>query len=83
MALIIVGVVTLAAVIYIMIHQLGLDPNLDFGAGAYYYADIPDYEKKLNWDIYKAKLPYWVYVVIFLLWGFLMWKLWQWIERKK
>ena len=41
-ALLVVGVATLAAVVYIMVRRLGLNPDLDFGAGAYYYADIPD-----------------------------------------
>ena len=33
-AFLVVGVVTLVAVVYIMVHRLGLNPDLDFGAGA-------------------------------------------------
>ena len=82
-AFLVVGVATLAAVVYIMVRRLGLNPDLDFGAGAYYYADIPDFEHKLNWDTYQAQLPFWVYVVLFLAWGALMYWLWTRIDRKK
>ena len=37
--------VSVVVAIYFMCKQMGLVPELDFGAGAYYYADIPDYEK--------------------------------------
>ena len=80
-ALLIVGAAALAAVIYIMVRRLGLNPDLDFGAGAYYYADIPEYEKVLDWDTYQAQLPFWVYVVLFLAWGALMFWLWKRIDR--
>jgi len=81
-ALILVGAITLAAVVYIMARRLGLNPDLDFGAGAYYYADIPEFEKRLDWDTYQAQLPYWVYVALFLVWGALMYWLWKRIDRK-
>ena len=32
-AFLVVGVATLAAVVYIMVRRLGLNPDLDFGAG--------------------------------------------------
>ena len=76
-AAIAVGVAVVAAVIYIMVCGLGLNPDLDFGAGAYYYADIPDYQKTLDWDTYSASLPFWVYLILFLAWGVLMWRLWK------
>ena len=82
-ALLVVGGGSLAAAVYIMVRRLGLNPDLDFGAGAYYYADIPEYEKVLDWDVYQAQLPYWVYVVLFLAWGALMFWLWKRIDRKK
>jgi len=75
-------VVTLIAALYIMLNHLGLNPDLDFGAGAYYYADIPDYDKTLNWDVFQPALPYIVYVLLFLVWGFAMWKLWKWVDNR-
>ena len=82
-ALLVVGGAILAAAVYIMVHRIGLNPELDFGAGAYYYADIPDYEHRLNWDSYQAQLPYWVYVLLVLAWGALMYWLWKVIDRRK
>lgn len=82
-ALLVTGGVILAAAVYIMVRGIGLNPDLDFGAGAYYYADIPDYAKRLDWDIYEAQLPFWVYVLLFLVWGALMYRLWKWIDRRK
>ena len=76
-AAIVVGTLVVAAVIYIMARGLGLNPDLDYGAGAYYYADIPDYEKTLDWDVYMTRLPFWVYLLLFLGWGGLMWRLWK------
>ena len=80
-AAIIVGACALAATVFIMVRGLGLNPDLDFGAGAYYYADIPDYQKTLNWDTYTAVLPFWVYLLLFLAWGWLMWRLWKRLEK--
>ena len=82
-ALLVVGGAILAAAVYIMVRRIGLNPELDFGAGAYYYADIPEFEKRLNWDTYQAQLPFWVYVVLFLAWGALMYWLWKVIDRRK
>ena len=79
---IIVSALVLAAVVYIMVRGLGLNPDLDFGAGAYYYADIPEYEKTLDWDVYTAQLPFWVYLLLFLSWGVVIWRIWKRIEKK-
>ena len=54
----VVGTLVLAAAVYIMVRGLGLNPDLDYGAGAYYYADIPEYEKALDWEGYSARLPF-------------------------
>lgn len=75
-----VTVIVLAA--YIMINHLGLVDGYDFGGGAYYYVDIPEFEKIVDQDAFKAKTPVWVHVVLFLAWGWLMWRLWLWIDRK-
>lgn len=77
-----VAAVILLSAIYIMANGLGLQEELDFGAGAYFYADIPDFEKYTERTDYQAKLPYWVYVLLFLAWGALMYWLWKWIDKK-
>ena len=78
---VIVAVVTLLAVIYIMINRIGLQDELDFGAGAYYYADIPEFEKYEKSVGYKARLPYVVYVILFLAWGAIMYKVWKKLDK--
>ena len=80
---IIVVAVAVATAIYIMVNRLGLVDGLDFGAGAYYYADIPDFEKYMHDEAYRTSLPLWVFVVLFLAWGYLMWRLWLWIDRRR
>lgn len=67
---------------YIMFNHLGLIEGYDFGVGAYYYVDIPDFEKIVDQDAFQAKTPVWVHVVLFIAWGWLMWRLWMWIDRK-
>ena len=81
-ALLVVGGAILCAAVYVMARRIGLNPELDFGAGAYYYADIPEYEKVLDWDTYQARLPFWVYVVLFLAWGFFIYRIWKRMDRK-
>jgi hypothetical protein len=74
----VVGTLVLAAAVYIMVRGLGLNPDLDYGAGAYYYADIPD---PPDWEGYTARLPFWVYLLLFLGWGYLMWRLWKRLDK--
>lgn len=72
---------TLLAVLYIMVNGLGQQESLDFGAGAYYYADIPDFDKYTESTNFQPQLPYWVYVALFLAWGALMYWLWKIVDR--
>lgn len=67
---------------YIIVHRLGLAPGYDFGAGAYYYADIPGFERILREDVYHTDVPTWVHIALFLAWGWLMYRLWVWIDRR-
>ena len=45
-------VLTVIAAVYIMANGLGLIDSLDFGAGAYYYADIPQFAKYVDGSCY-------------------------------
>ena len=47
-------VLTVIAAVYIMANGLGLIDSLDFGAGAYYYADIPQFAKYVDGSYYKS-----------------------------
>ena len=57
-------------------------PPQDFGAGAYYYADIPQFAKYVDGSGYTSPVSMWVLIALFLIWGFFMYKLWGWIEKK-
>ena len=79
----IMAVAVLGCAVWIMAHRLGLAPEYDFGAGAYYYADIPGYDAIAREGVYRTRVPYWVHVVLFLAWGWLMYRLWVWIDKRK
>ena len=78
---VILAVVICIAAVYIMANGLGLVKGLDFGDGAYYYADIPGFDKYVRDDAYDSQLPTWLAIVLFLLWGALMYALWKWVDR--
>lgn len=78
---VILAVVICIAAVYIMANGMGLVEGLDFGAGAYYYADIPGFDKYVRDDAYDSQLPTWLAIVLFLLWGALMYALWKWVDR--
>jgi len=79
--IIVAGVVLLAA-LYIMVRGLGLVPEYDFGAGAYYYADIPDYQIIVKDEGFRTAVPRWVHILLFLAWGALMYWLWKKIDGR-
>ena len=82
----IIKIVAIAAIlvltVYCMANGLGLVDGLDFGAGAYYYADIPGFAKFVNGDYFTSKFPMWFHIALFLVWGGLMFKFWVWLDKK-
>ena len=82
----VVTIVTVVAILcvagYIMWRHLGLNPNYDFGAGAYYYADDPAIQDLAERASYPSAVPKWIYYALFFAWGALMWFLWRWIDRR-
>lgn len=73
---------TLVLAVWIMANGLGLADSLDFGAGAYFYADMPNFQKYTDVAHYTTDIPMWVYIALFLGWGALMYRLWVFIDRK-
>ena len=76
-------VATIAAIaeaVHIMKNGFGLLEQLDFGAGAYYYADIPGFASLVNGSHYQSPVSMPVLIILFLIWGFLMYRLWTWME---
>lgn len=78
----VITIPTLGAALYIMYHSLGLSDSLDFGAGAYYYADIPEFQRFVGGSHYNSGTPMWVLILLFLVWGFAMYRLWVWMETR-
>lgn len=81
-ATVVVAVAVVLVAVYIMFNGLGLADRLDFGAGAYYYADIPDFEKFEKSVSFKSRFGTGFHILLFLLWGFLMYRLWVWIDKR-
>ena len=81
----IIAVVMVAAVgaaCWVAAGRHGLLPGLDFGPGQYYYTDIPNWERYFSVDGIAADCPAWVYYLVFAIWGWLMYCLWRWIDRR-
>lgn len=79
---ILISVPSLGLAVYIMANSLGLTDKLDFGAGAYYYADIPEFTKFVNGDHFASQVPMWALIVLFLIWGAIMYRFWIWLEKR-
>ena len=75
-----VALLVIGCAVWIMASQLGLSPDYDFGAGAYYYADIPSFER---YSIYSTEYGYmlWLCIALFLVWGWLMFRLWKLVDN--
>ena len=73
-------IAAIAEAVHIMKNGLGLLEQLDFGAGAYYYADIPGFASLVNGSHYQSPVSMPVLVILFLIWEFLMYRLWTWME---
>lgn len=72
----------IVSVVIVMYKNMGLISKFDFGAGAYYYTDIPNFEKYINNSIFKTKFSMWFLITLFLIWGVFVYKLWCYIDRK-
>ena len=75
-------IVFYAALAAVVIYGLGLVNGLDFGAGAYYYADIPQFGKYVNGSHFHTQFPMWFHIALFLIWGGVMYKFWIWLDKK-
>lgn len=79
-----IAFLTLCAGIYIAVNGLGLINGLDFGPGAYYYTDIPNWpkiflgEQTINLGFQSPILA----ALFFFAWGFICFKIWKWLDEK-
>ena len=75
----------LAAVVIavdMMANNMGQAPGIDFGPGQYYYTDIPGWQKYFLPDHYDNPVPLSILITLFFAWGFLMYRLWSYLDRK-
>lgn len=75
-----VTIAAIAEAVHIMKNGFGLLEQLDFGAGAYYYEDIPGFASLVNGSHYQSPVSMPILIILFLIWGFLMYRLWTWME---
>ena len=77
-----VAIVSIA--VWIMVRQMGLNNEMEFGAGAYYYTDNPQLQEEASRakQSFNTGIPTWVHIVLFLAWGWLMWRLWVWVDGR-
>ncbi|MGM9522739.1 MAG: hypothetical protein ACI3VB_09715 [Oscillospiraceae bacterium] len=78
-------VLFIAAVIvcaYIIINRVGQVEGVECGPGQYYYTDIPNWKEYFLKDYYDNHVPTVILIALFFIWGFLMYKLWGWLDRK-
>lgn len=68
--------------VYMMANGMGQVPGIDFGPGQYYYTDIPGWQKYFVPDFYENHVPMSVLIGLFFAWGFLMFRLWMFLDRK-
>lgn len=80
---VVLAVIVLGIAGYIMWNRLGLNPDYDFGAGAYFYADDPAIQEKVENASYTTSVPKWVHYALFFVWGAIVWALWKWVDRRK
>lgn len=73
-------IAAIAEAVNIMKNGFGLLEQLDFGAGAYYYADIPGFASLVNGSHYQSPVSMPILIFLFLIWGFLMYRLRAWME---
>ena len=72
---------TVILALYIMVNHLGLIDSLDFGAGAYYYADMPNFQRWTDGHAYDSPVSMWALIALFLVWGAIMYCLWVWLDK--
>ena len=79
---VVAAVAILFCAVWIMARHMGLSDRFDFGAGAYYYADAPQLQDLSTEAEYETSVPRWVHILLFLAWGWLMYRLWVWVDEK-
>lgn len=75
-------VATIIANLFIMYQEGGLADRTGFGSGQYYYTDIPGWQRLFSGEHYTTSVTTLTLVALFFIWGWLMLKLWRWIDKR-
>lgn len=67
--------------LYIMVNQIGQVEGVLCGPGQYFYTDIPNWRDYFLRDYYHSSTPMIVLIAIFFIWGWIMFKLWGWLDK--
>ena len=81
-AAILIFLASCAIAIYILVNNIGQVPGIDFGPGQYYYTDIPGWQKYFLPNPYNNQVPLSILILLFFAWGFLMYRLWTYLDKK-
>lgn len=73
----VIFVIAIIFAIFLIKNQSGLIEGLDFGAGQYYYTDIPNWQNYFTGTKFFTNIPIWIYFLLFFAWGYLMYKIWK------
>lgn len=80
--IIVFSIVVACISLYIMVNKLGQVDGVICGPGQYYYTDIPNWRDYFLKDYYHSSTPMWFLIVLFFIWGVIMFKFWTWLDRK-
>lgn len=67
---------------YIMLNGIGMIEGVQCGPGQYYYTDIPNWRDYFLREYYVSPVPTSVLIILFFAWGFFMYKVWAWVDKK-
>ncbi|MGN1182838.1 MAG: hypothetical protein ACI4SR_07535 [Faecalibacillus sp.] len=79
---IVVFLIISVCTIYIIINHIGQVEGVLCGPGQYYYTDIPNWKDYFLKNYYTSKTPTYILIILFFVWGFIMYKVWCWLDKK-
>lgn len=79
---IIIFVIIAICTTYIIINHIGQVEGVLCGPGQYYYTDIPNWKDYFLKEYFTSKTPTYILIILFFIWGFIMFKVWTWLDKK-
>lgn len=79
---VILFIISAIATVFVMLNGTGLIDGLNVGPGQYYFTDIPNWQHYFLSDSYESPVGIPLLTILFIAWGFIMYKLWVWLDKK-